>query len=78
MKARSSGDGTCHEALGIHPRHDRIVDTERRRFAGSALISLGTWISGNGTNQNNDGVSGKLYAKNITDYDICTILPTGW
>ena len=43
-----------------------------------ALISLGTWISGNGTNQNNDGVSGKLYAKNITDYDICTILPTGW
>ena len=43
-----------------------------------ALISLGTWVSGNGTNQNNDGVSGKLYAKNITDYDICTILPTGW
>ena len=43
-----------------------------------ALISLGTWISGNGTNQNNGGVSGKLYAKNITDYDICTILPTGW
>lgn len=43
-----------------------------------ALISLGTWISGNGTNQNNDGVSGKLYAKNITDYDVCTILPTGW
>ena len=35
-----------------------------------ALISLGTWISGNGTNQNNGGVSGKLYAKNITDYDI--------
>lgn len=23
-------------------------------------------------------MSGKLYAKNITDYDICTILPTGW
>ena len=43
-----------------------------------ALISIGTWISGNGTNQNNGGVSGKLYAKNITDYDICTILPTGW
>ena len=43
-----------------------------------ALISLGTWIQGNGTNQNNGGVSGKLYAKNITDYDICTILPTGW
>ena len=43
-----------------------------------AIISLGTWISGNGTNQNNGGVSGKLYAKNITDYDICTILPTGW
>ena len=43
-----------------------------------ALVSLGTWISGNGTNQNNDGVSAKLYAKNITDYDICTILPTGW
>ena len=43
-----------------------------------ALISLGTWIRGNGTNQNNGGVSGKLYAKNITDYDICTILPTGW
>ena len=43
-----------------------------------ALISLGTWVSGNGTNQNNDGVSGKLYAKNITDYDVCTILPTGW
>ena len=35
-----------------------------------AIISLGTWISGNGTNQNNGGVSGKLYAKNITDYDI--------
>ena len=28
------GDGTRHEALGIHPRHDRIVDAERRRLAG--------------------------------------------
>ncbi len=42
------------------------------------LYPLGTWVSGNGTNQNNDGVSGKLYAKNITDYDVCMILPTGW
>ena len=23
-------------------------------------------------------MSGKLYAKNITDYDVCIILPTGW
>ena len=34
--------------------------------------------TGSDTNQNNGGVSGKLYVKNITDYDICTILPTGW
>ena len=43
-----------------------------------ALVSLGTWISGNGINQNNDCVSGKLYAKGISQEDICTILPTGW
>ena len=43
-----------------------------------ALVSLGTWISGNGMNQNNDCVAGKLYAKGITQEDICTILPTGW
>lgn len=43
-----------------------------------ALVSLGTWISGNGINQNNDCVAGKLYAKGITQEDICTILPTGW
>ena len=42
------------------------------------LVSLGTWISGNGINQNNDCVSGKLYAKGISQEDICTILPTGW
>ncbi len=42
------------------------------------LISLGTWISGNGNDQNKEGLSGKLYAKNMTDSDICTILPTGW
>ena len=44
----------------------------------AALISLGTWIPGNGSNQNQQGVSGKLYAKEISDYDICTILPTSW
>ena len=43
-----------------------------------ALVSLGTWISGNGINQNNDCVGGKLYAKGISQEDICTILPTGW
>ena len=31
-----------------------------------ALVSLGTWISGNGLNQNNDCVSSKMYAKDIT------------
>ena len=44
----------------------------------AALISLNTWIPGNGRNQNQQGVSGKLYAKGIADYDICTILPTSW
>ena len=31
-----------------------------------ALVSLGTWISGNGLNQNNDCVSMKMYAGDIT------------
>ena len=44
----------------------------------AALISLGTWIPGNGLDQNRQGVGGKLYAKKISDYDICTILPTSW
>lgn len=43
-----------------------------------ALVSLGTWISGNGLEQNNDGVSGKLYTKDITVDDLSTIIPTGW
>ena len=43
-----------------------------------ALVSLGTWISGNPTEQNHYGVSGKLYAKGLTDYDLSVILPTGW
>lgn len=43
-----------------------------------ALVSLGTWISGNGLDQNNDGVSGKLYTKDITIDDLSTIIPTGW
>ena len=43
-----------------------------------ALVSLGKWISGNGLNQNNDGVSGKLYEKDITVDDLSAILPTGW
>lgn len=50
----------------------------RRRGSDLALVSLGTWISGNGINQNNDCVGGKLYAKGISQEDICTILPTGW
>ena len=44
----------------------------------AALISLGKWIPGNGKNQNTAGVNGKLYAQDITEADICTILPTGW
>lgn len=43
-----------------------------------ALVSLSTWIPGNPTNQNHHGVSAKLYAKGITDYDLSVILPTGW
>ena len=43
-----------------------------------ALVSLGKWISGNGLNQNNDGVSGKLYEKDLTVDDLSAILPTGW
>ena len=43
-----------------------------------ALISLSTWIPGNSTEQNHYGVSAKLYAKDITDYDLCVVLPTGW
>ena len=44
----------------------------------AALISLGEWIQGNGKDQNKEGVNGKLYAQNITEADICTILPTSW
>ncbi len=43
-----------------------------------ALVSLGTWISGNGLNQNNDGVSSKMYAKDITVDDLSAIISTGW
>ena len=43
-----------------------------------ALVSLGKWISGNGLNQNNDGVSGKLYEKDLTVDNLSAILPTGW
>ena len=43
-----------------------------------ALVSLGTWISGNGLNQNNDCVSTKMYAKDITVDDLSVIIPTGW
>ena len=43
-----------------------------------ALVSLGTWIPGNPADQNRQGVGTKLYAKGVTDYDLCTILPTGW
>ena len=43
-----------------------------------ALVSLGTWIPGNPADQNRQGVGAKLYAKGVTDYDLCTILPTGW
>ena len=43
-----------------------------------ALVSLGTWISGNGLNQNNDCVSSKMYAKDITVDDLSVIIPTGW
>ena len=43
-----------------------------------ALVSLGTWISGNGLNQNNDCVSSKMYAKDITVDDLSAIIPTGW
>ena len=43
-----------------------------------ALVSLGEWIPGNEKDQNVSGVSGKLYAKDITESDLCTILPTGW
>lgn len=34
--------------------------------------------SGNGKDQNKEGVNGKLYAQDITEADICTILPTSW
>lgn len=44
----------------------------------AALISLGKWIQGNGKDQNKEGVNGKLYAQDITEADICTILPTSW
>ena len=44
----------------------------------AALISLGKWIQGNGKDQNKAGVNGKLYAQDITEADICTILPTSW
>ena len=44
----------------------------------AALISLGEWINGNGKDQNTAGVNGKLYAQDITEADICTILPTSW
>ena len=43
-----------------------------------AMVSLGTWISGNGLNQNNDCVSSKIYAKDITVDDLSAIIPTGW
>ena len=43
-----------------------------------ALVSLSTWIPGNPTDQNHHGVAAKLYAKDITDYDLSVILPTGW
>ena len=43
-----------------------------------ALVSLGTWISGNGLNQNNDCVSSKMYAKDIIVDDLSAIIPTGW
>ena len=43
-----------------------------------ALVSLSTWIPGNPTEQNHHGVSTKLYAKGVTDYDLSAILPTGW
>ena len=43
-----------------------------------ALVSLGTWISGNGLNQNNDCVSSKMYAKELTVDDLSAIIPTGW
>ena len=44
----------------------------------AALISLGEWIHGNGKDQNTAGVNGKLYAQDITEADICTILQTSW
>ncbi len=44
----------------------------------AALISLGKWIQGNGKDQNKEGVNGNLYAQDITEADICTILPTSW
>ena len=44
----------------------------------AALISLGEWLQGNGKDQNTEGVNGKLYAQDITEADICTILPTSW
>ena len=43
-----------------------------------ALVSLGTWISGNGLNQNNDCVSMKMYAGDITVDDLSAMIPTGW
>ena len=43
-----------------------------------ALVSLGKWISGNGLNQNNDCVSTKMYAKDITVDDLSAMIPTGW
>ena len=50
---------------------------EVTRAATFTLVSLSTWI-GNPTDQNHHGVAAKLYAKDITDYDLSVILPTGW
>ena len=44
----------------------------------ASLISLGKWIRGNSKDQNSDGVNGKLYAQDIAEQDLCTILPTSW
>lgn len=45
--------------------------------ADMALVSLGGWDPDTGAT-NGEGVNGKLFAKPVTEQEICTFVPTGW
>lgn len=45
--------------------------------ADMALISLGGWDPDTGAT-NGEGVNGKLFAKPVTEQEICAFVPTGW